>query len=168
MRDVEPIILLFASLAIGALRPGLQALVDRLAGTRFGRWLSLKPHEQPAQESLKTRAETVIAKLRASAAETEALVAEMDQIAAARAAAVSNVEDRLATMAAQEEALSKRLEALKELEPDAQQAIAAVLDSSLEREGKRSGRRDYLLFAAGVATPFLIQWLIPIFTGWFN
>lgn len=156
---MDPVTLAAAALALAGGRL-LPLLFERFpAFRRFVLGEDSSEHaDSTDSQTLTHRANSVIERLRASAVEADELVAEMDSIAAARAAAVEQVEARLQDMAREEKATSERLEALKDMDDKTKAAIADVFNQSLAEEGKRSGKRDYILFAAGVVTPFILQY----------
>jgi hypothetical protein len=155
---MDPVTLLAGALALAAGRL-IPLLLERFPKIRS--FLGDRSDEVPESTSTQTltsRANSVIERLRESAVEADQLVAEMDSIAAARALAVAQVEARLQEMAREEKETSERLEALKDMDDKTKAAIASVFNQSLMEEGKRGGKRDYILFAAGVITPYILQY----------
>jgi hypothetical protein len=81
-----------------------------------------------------------------SSAEVDSVLAEIAHVSAERAKAVSQLEQELATLEQQERELQTRIQALQSVPIPVAEHFAALTAAG----DKRSARRDYLLFAAGV------------------
>jgi hypothetical protein len=94
-----------------------------------------------------------------SSKEMDALLAELAQVAKDREQAVKKMEADLSNLQGREQELQKKIEHLEKV-PLPVAEYFAQLTSTGE---KRSARRDYLLFGAGVVVSTVIAILLKIF-----
>lgn len=162
---VDPLTLAAAALSLlaGALPTLLRDLVSRFT------WLA------PVQEALERigvvevprapegnfseRIQRLTASLTEASTDFEGLLHEMEEVATRREAAVSELEAKLTELSRREEELQTRINTLSQTHPRAAQEFIALLEKEQAKGEKRSARRDYALFAAGVVVTILLTFL---------
>ncbi|GAB3423505.1 hypothetical protein [Flindersiella endophytica] len=96
------------------------------------------------------RLEELASKLRHSAGEAQSLLVEMERDFSERVRVLADVEAKVAELEDEERDLAERLEILRTVRPDVGEALASIVDQSLDRREKASSRRDYVIFLIGV------------------
>jgi septal ring factor EnvC (AmiA/AmiB activator) len=108
---------------------------------------------QPQEQSYSERLGQLTASLRQASAEVDSVLSELAQVARDRESAVSKLEGQLKDLESKEKTLQERIDHLQAL-PLPVAEYFAQLTSTGER---RSARRDYMLFGAGVLVSTVIS-----------
>jgi prefoldin subunit 5 len=116
---------------------------------------------QPHQVSYSERLTELTASLRHASKEVDSVLSELAQVARDRETAVSKLEDQLRDLESKEKNLQQRIEHLQSV-PLPVAEYFTQLTSAGER---RSARRDYMLFGAGVFVSTLISIIFFILKG---
>jgi ABC-type transporter Mla subunit MlaD len=128
-----------ASLVAGGSYEALRRLVEHLLGRKSGA-------QQPPASRYSEQLERLTDQLTRSSGEVDQLLAELGQVARERQADVAKLEGDLKSLADHEQQLKRRIDDLEKV-PLAVAEHFAALSATGER---RSAKRDYLLFGAGV------------------
>jgi hypothetical protein len=105
------------------------------------------------QKSYGERLSTLTASLTRASSEVDDVLRELAQVARDREAAVKKLEGDLAGLEGREKELKDRIEALQKTPLPVAEHFAKLLESG----ERRSARRDYLLFGAGVVVTTAIH-----------
>jgi hypothetical protein len=158
---VEPITLaVIVSLLGGALAPPLRDLLsksDRTAPILRGlQQLGLLTETKASDGAYTERMHKLTGKLHEASNDFEALLGEMEGVAKNRELAVTELEAKLTELSKREETLESRITTLNQTHPKVAQEFIALLEQEQEKGEKRSARRDYMLFAAGVVVTIIL------------
>lgn len=140
-----------ASLAAGGLASSeiIQTLIRKI----FHIEAPKKPYSQRLSE--------LTTNLTKASREVDSILGELALVARSRESAVTKLESDLATLEAREKELKDKIEVLQKVPIPVAEHFAKLLESG----EKRSARRDYVLFGAGVLVTTFIAIVIQIFTG---
>lgn len=160
---MEPLIALLGAAAvslaggaIGEALPVLRRFLGRLLRIDLG---------TPTAEAgnYKERMLRLTDSLKATSSDFEQLLLEMQQSATNREAAVASLEEKLSDLSGREEVLQQRIAHLDSVQPEAAREFIRLMDQEQARGERRSARRDYTLFAVGVAVTVLLTLLFHAF-----
>jgi hypothetical protein len=145
-----------ASLLAGGLFTAkiVQDLLKRLFPKLF-------PAKQTPPESFSDRLSRLTTGLTKASMEVDRVLDELAQVARDRETAVKVLESNLTAMEQQEKELKKKIETLEKVPI----AVADQFAKLLETGEKRSAKRDYLLFGAGVLVSTIIAVVLKL-AGW--
>jgi chromosome segregation ATPase len=138
-----------ASLAVGG--AAASDVVQKLLRQILGR----KPPPKPYSERLAE----LTAGLSKASHEVDSVLAELAQVARERTDAVDKLETELATLEGRERELKEKIDALQKTPLPMAEHFAKLIESG----EKRSARRDYALFGAGVLVTTVVAILIQLF-----
>lgn len=136
-----------ASLVAGSTVAALQPLIRKL----FGR-------EAPPTKPFSERLSELTESLTRASREVDSVLSEIAAVARAREASVKKLEIDLQALEGQEEQLKGRIEALQNTPLPVAEHFAALIASG----EKRSAKRDYLLFGAGVVVSTILSIIIQL------
>ena len=120
----------------------------------------LKVPEQP-EKPYSERLAKLTAGLTKASREVDAVLAELSQVSLSREAAVHRLETDLATLETREKELKEKIEALEKTPLPVAEHFAQLLKSG----ERKSARRDYMLFGAGVVVTTAIAIIIQGVAG---
>ena len=158
-----------AFVGLPLLRKGSQRAAVRLAQQHpRASWiklavrLGLLPEAPPVPvESLLDRIRSHAHTLRRASADLRESVDQMEGELALREASLARLEVELIALGDREQALQRRIDALRKVEPE---ALAAFAEMSAPAE-RRSANRDYTLFLLGAAVSFLVSLIFAVVGG---
>ena len=127
--------------ALAALLAGSVAASD-LSRTILRRILGREEPPKPYGERL----QELMGNLTRSSREVDAILAELAQVAAEREVSFRNLESELANLEEREKELQGRIEILEQIPIPVAEHFAQLIEGG----ERRSARRDYMLFGAGV------------------
>jgi len=136
---------ILAALLSGALSLSFGGLLSNDLIRRVLKKLLKLPEPSPVATHRERLANLTESLARASA-EVDAVLGELAKVARDREEAISNLEAELGALEAKERALQQRINDLQNVPLPVAEHFAALTESG----EKRSARRDYLLFGAGV------------------
>ena len=147
----------------------LAALFSLLAGgiasSDIVRQLVLKLlRKKLPRKSYSERLSELTASLTRASGEVDAVLGELSQVARDREKAANELQLSLAQLEKREKELKDRIDALQKVPIPVAEHFAKLVEPS----ERRSSRRDYLLFGAGVIVTTIIAIIIQIFTGMSN
>lgn len=116
--------------------------------------------ESPEKPYTERLAELTHSLTRAST-EVDAVLTELAQVARSRQSAVENLEANLATLESREKELKAKIEALETTPLPVAEHFAKLLEAG----EKRSARRDYALFGAGVGVTTAVAIVLQVIAG---
>jgi DNA repair ATPase RecN len=151
----EPIVSLAAaviSLMVGVLS-NLLAGSDALPKVR--KFLGLPEKKEP--ETYGERLKELTDNLQKASAGVDDILHELGKVSSERELAITRLEQRLSTLSAKEKELQTRIDSLENTPIPVAEYFASLTDKG----ERRSARRDYLLFGAGV----LVSTVIAIILG---
>lgn len=108
--------------------------------------------------SYSERLSDLTSKLTAASREVDSVLAELARVARDREMTAASLQTDLTRLERREEALTNRINALRETPVPVVKYFADVL----EERDKRSARRDYALFGAGVGVTTIVAILIQV------
>jgi predicted nuclease with TOPRIM domain len=126
-------------------------LIQKLIRVLLKREVTTKPYSERLAELTES--------LSRASREVDAVLTELAQVAKERANAVQQLETDLVTMEGREKELKERIDALEKTPL----AVAEHFAKLVAPGEKRSAKRDYLLFGAGVVVSTAISIVIQIF-----
>jgi chromosome segregation ATPase len=163
---VDPITLAAAlvSLLTAALVPGFRDLLSKFRWTRpiltrLEQLGLLTETREPAgayESTYAERMQKLSGKLHEASSDFETLLQEMDHVAKQREIAVTELETKLTELSEREQTLESRITTLSQTHPRVAQEFIALLEEGQKEGEKRSARRDYMLFAAGVVVTIVL------------
>ncbi|MGN6148224.1 MAG: hypothetical protein ACTHPD_06760, partial [Rhizomicrobium sp.] len=115
---------------------------------------------EPPQPSFKERLHSLTENLATATSEVDKIVQEMALVAQSRQDAVQKLEQELAEMEGRESVLRTRIEALEKTPIPVAEHFATIMKGA----ERKSARRDYLLFGAGVLVTTAIALAIQHFS----
>lgn len=124
------------------------------------RVLLKKPPQKP-KESYSERLHRLTESLRTSSAEVDAVLHELSEVAKERQEAATKLEAQLADLQSREQTLQERVKALEKMPLPVAEYFASLTAAG----EKRSAKRDYLLFGAGVVVSTLLSILFFLLQG---
>lgn len=110
------------------------------------------------EEGYSTKLSKLAEKLEGSSREVDAVLREITSVMTERRGAVEKLETQLTQLTAEEESVRKRIAALKETRIEVAEHFAAAISSG----ERRSARRDYALFGAGVLVSTVISVILQL------
>ena len=141
----------------------IAAIVSALASLAAGGLASLpfvrkSLRIEKAEESYSERLTRLTKSLNKSSREVGSVLKELAAVAQSRERAVQNLESELATLEQREQSIKERIEQLQNVPIPVADHFASLVESG----EKRSARRDYMLFGAGVVVTSLIAIAIQL------
>jgi len=142
------------------------ALFSLLAGASIGSEIIQKlirkflKRPEPPVKSYTERLADLTDNLTTASEQVDAILAELSGVARDRESAVQKLETDLRTLAAREKHLKERIETLEKTPIPVAEHFARLL----EKGERRSAKRDYALFGAGVVVTTIIAVIIQLFT----
>lgn len=128
----------------------VQKLVRHLLGIRRE---PVKPYSE--------RLAQLTASLTKASREVDSVLSELAQVARSREGAVQKLETDLAALGTREKELKEKIEALENTPLPVAEHFAKLLESG----EKRSAKRDYVLFGAGVIVTTVIAVILQVVVG---
>jgi len=116
---------------------------------------------QPATQSYSERLTQLTWNLRQASMEVDSVLSELAEVARNRETAVSMLEEQLKDLESKEKTLQQRIEHLKGVPLPVAEYFAKLTEAG----ERRSARRDYMLFSAGVLVSTVISILFFIIQG---
>jgi hypothetical protein len=157
VENISPYLLAVPAIFLAAL---VYLGVSNLVTAAFERWRrtsSSSPGSRVAPEPDPAERVRVLGQgLVRAGEEIGAIVAEINATTADRAAAIERLQNEIAALDSTRAEYEQRLDAF---------GVSPALLEYLEKRDRESGRRDVLLFAAGVALPLLVA-LVDRLLGW--
>lgn len=111
-----------------------------------------KPPRQP-QQSYSEKLHRLTESLRSSSHEVDSVLAELADVARKRQEAAAQLEEQLLKLEEREQALQERVKVLENVPLPVAEYFASLTSAG----EKRSARRDYMLFGAGVLVSTVIS-----------
>jgi hypothetical protein len=111
------------------------------------------------KDSYETRMNSLIAKFNEVTIESDAIIAELESN-------LKNKKHIVETLEQEEEILATNIEKMRKSPEFGQLQIQQQLDRLIQeqkKDGKKGLLRDYLLFALGVVSPYIISWTVKLF-----
>ncbi len=150
------------SVLIAALSTLLGAMGLLVSRPLLVRLLHLLTGRKPAQQKpYGERLAELNANLSKASKEVDSILAEMAEVARNREAAVQQLEAGVQALETREKELQKTIDVLEKTPLPVAERFAELV----ERGEKRSGRRDYILFGAGVGVTTIIAIIIQLVAG---
>jgi len=118
-------------------------------------------HIEAPQKPYSERLGELTSNLTKASREVDSILGELAQVARSRESAVVKLESDLSSLEAREKELKDKIEVLQKVPIPVAEHFARLLESG----EKRSARRDYALFGAGVLVTTFIAIAIQLFTG---
>lgn len=147
------------------LLPDLISMVGILAivefQTIFRKYFLKKRQEEKRETYYSEKLGELLKSLNKSSKEVDDILNELSDVTNERAKALSNLESELLTLESREEEVKKRIQDLENV-PIAAVEHFAKLTSAGE---KKSARRDYILFGAGVIASTVVAIILKLL-GW--
>jgi hypothetical protein len=127
----------------------------------FKTYIFYKSHrsDRLTQEAYQERLSTLLDNLRKSSGEFDGILHEMSSLATSREEEVRRLEIDLANLENKEREIKDRVENLQNIPLP----VADHLSKLMEPEGKKSARRDYLLFLSGVIVSTVIAIILELY-----
>jgi cell division protein FtsB len=129
-------------------------LIQKLVRHFFG--IQEKP-KKPYGERLSE----LTASLTKASSEVDSILSELAQVARNRESAVQKLETDLQTLESREKELKEQIEALENTPLPVAEHFAKLLETG----ERRSAKRDYILFGAGVVATTIIAIIIQVMAG---
>ena len=89
----------------------------------------------------------------------------MERVITLRSRTVAEAQNRIAKLTKEEEETAARLAQLKQVRPEAAEAINDLMNDTLERRDKQSMKRDLVIFILGVVVSVLVQVVYGLAVG---
>ena len=118
-------------------------------------------HIEETKTSYSERLAELTTNLTKASREVDLILGELAQVAKSRESAVTKLESDLSGLESREKELKEKIEALQKVPIPVAEHFTKLLASG----EKKSARRDYLLFGAGVLVTTFIAIVIQILTG---
>lgn len=145
------------SLFLSASFSVLAYVVYWLVFERIGKlWRHVLRGPEPASRPYSERLTELTASLSKASAEVDSVLAELARVAKERTSAVEKLESGLTALESRERELKNRIDTLQKTPI----AVAEHFAKLLEPGERRSARRDFLLFGAGVAASTVVTIII--------
>lgn len=117
--------------------------------------------QKKAEKTYSERLSMLTASLMKASGEVDSFLAELALVARSRESAIQKLEGDLQSLQTREKELKEKLEALEKVPLPVAEHFAKLLESG----EKRSTRRDYILFAAGVVVTTGITLIFQLVAG---
>lgn len=151
-RHMDEVSFTIAAAGASALVPIITELISKFFPGIFSRTRG------GTEESYSKKLSKLAEKLEGSSREVDGVLREITSVMSERRGAVEKLETQLMQLTAEEESVRRRIAALKETRIEVAEHFAAAVSSG----ERRSARRDYALFGAGVFVSTIISIVLQL------